>query len=175
MTRHLSTDKYLTDDHYKAIGKIAVEWTYVELDVCSIIWHMLDLVGGKEKAMTAHAITANLGSVTLLDLLKTLVHNKVGDSDEYKAFTKFVSKDFNDLRILRNEIVHGLYYRSADFPEKAALHKVSAKGKLKLDFIKRSVSDLEKVAQDIADLRESLDKLAVWKHALPKKFVGPHR
>jgi len=172
--RPLSTFKILTDEHYKCIGKIAAEWTYVELDIQIIIWHMAELIDG-EKSKIAHAMTNHLGSETRIEILKTLVHNKTGDSIEYKQLCKFLDSDLKDLRTLRNEIIHGLYYRSPEFPDVAALYKVRAKGRLKFDFIQRSVSEMETIAQQIADLRDRLDQLPVWRHALPSRFVGPNR
>ena len=168
----LSTAKTLTDEHYKAIGLIAVEWTYVELDIEQIIWHMSELI---DNTATAHAVTNHIGSETRIDILKTLVHTKVGDSPEYKELCKFLDVDVKSLRTLRNEIIHGLYHRSKEYPEKAAIWQVRAKGKLTFKQIKRSVSELNAVAQQMADLRNRLDKLPVWKQALPKRFVSPNR
>ena len=168
----LSTDKVLSDDHYKAIGKIAVEWTYVELDVEVILWHVANIV---DDTKSAHAITAHLGSETRLDILKTLVHNKVGDCPEYRELCAFLDGEFKALRTARNEIIHGLYYLDASYPGSASLYQVKAKGRLKMNFVQRTVSELELIAIQMAGLREKLDCLAVWRKALPSKYVGPHR
>jgi hypothetical protein len=170
----LSTERVLTDEHYVAIGKIAVEWTYVELDIQAIIWHLADLVEGP-RLKTAHAFTTHLGTETLLDILKTLVHNATGECAEYDALKTFIDKDVKPLRTLRNEIIHGLYYLDADHSDSASSHKIRAKGKLQYSFANRKASDLESIALQIAGLRPKLDALSVWRKALPSKYVGPQR
>ena len=172
----LSTEKVLTDEHYKAIGKIAVEWTYVELDIQSIIWHMAEFVESEHKMKVAHTFTAHLGSEMLLDIMRTLVHTVVGDCIEYDELSTFIERDIKGLRKIRNDIIHGLYYLSTNHPQSASSHQVRAKGgKLKFSFTHRTVAELESIALQIAGLREGLDCLSVWRKALPSKYVGPHR
>ena len=160
----LSTSHILTDDHYKAIGKIAVEWSYVESDIETAIWFLVGLGRNRESIRTAYAITAHLGSETRLDILKTLVHNKTGNSLTYKDLCTFLGK-VQTLRGMRNEIIHGLYYPASGSTDTAASYKVKAKGQLKFTFAKRTVAELNSIVQQIVDLRA--EWFSVVRHTLP--------
>jgi hypothetical protein len=69
----------LTTDHFTAIGKVAMEWNVIEGYIAWLVRVLVD--NNKHIGMT---MTVNLQSSAHCDLLKALIHQRLGGTPDVK-------------------------------------------------------------------------------------------
>ena len=122
--------------HLAAIGRIVVQWTFVEHTIESLVWELADL-----KQPYAQAVTTHLQPNALISMAKTLINQHFAGTDlETKAKQIFNIAD--NLRGKRNMVVHGIWAPTGT-PEKISIIQTTARGVLNF-----------RVGEDIAILNE---------------------
>jgi len=176
-TIYTSFEEELPGEYYKIVGKVAVAWTLIETDIELMIWTVLGLIDldkrDSENIKNAQALTTHIGSQTRIHILLSLVHNRLGDSNEFKELNKLFSGEFSELRGKRNNVIHCLPVIEHDSPISIMLYKVESKGKLKSNLHPYSKSDLYDIIDQIHNLRKKLTRLSVWHIAWPDRFESP--
>lgn len=147
-------DKYL-----RAIGLVTVEWTQLSTLVESAVWQTAEL-----DPQIGRCFTNSLKMPTLLIILRTIVHTKIGDHRRLDALDRLIA-EVNDVRRARNELNHSLLA----FGEhgSAFLLSASANKALNIEVANKyqTPDDVEQVAKRITALDQSLnDWLAVWRN-----------
>ena len=141
----------VTDDHYKAIGKVAVEWSWLESTVEVAIWRLLGVEADEGRAITTHVAPR-----IRLDMLLSLVSIRT-ISPSHKALGSLLD-EIREVGGKRNDIVHGFWSGvHFDRPEPAAeVSKVSARGVVKFDVREMTATKIEAVADRIFRLNREL-------------------
>lgn len=151
---------FLSQNHLNAIGLVATEWSYTEACLEFLIW---ELAGLDEKR--GQAITTHLQSETRIQILQTLADSLLTDAAIKKRLTDIIA-EIRNLRIQRNDIVHGLWIPSTDKPISQTLknrrkptpatRKIQARGTLKV--IRKPVKskEIRETAKQIGDLAISM-------------------
>lgn len=149
----------LEDDYLKAIGKIAVLWSYLEIDVEVAIWAFSGLSVEQGMALTTH-----IKIIPRLDMLET-IGNTLADPKYKSSIQDLVARA---RRILpeRNRIIHANWACTID--ETPSVWKPQAKGKLQITVTKTPVSEIESIATAIEGVLTDLQ-------ALISSKGNPHR
>jgi len=90
--------------YYKPIGQIISRWTYTELYLQSIIWHVWSIKDPK----VARLLTWDLGAASKVDLFKLLAPRwlrNAADQTELRG----IASEANRLRDKRNLFAHGVW------------------------------------------------------------------
>jgi len=90
--------------YYKPIGQIIARWTYTELYMLSIAWHVLEIKNPK----AARLLTLGLNAVDKVKLFGSLAPRWVTDHSDQKEL-EAICKKAEDLRAYRNKLAHGLW------------------------------------------------------------------
>src|SRR5712692_2151964 len=128
---------FLSQNHLKAIGLVAAEWSYTEMCLEHLIWEMAGLDNQR-----GYAITTHVPSETRMHILETLADTRL-PNDALKKKLKTTVADLRTPRMERNNIVHALWLSSKpnQFLMKDVLKKrkpipasikIQAKGKLNI-------------------------------------------
>jgi hypothetical protein len=147
------------DSYLKAIGLVTVEWTQFSTSIESAIWQTAEL-----DPQVGRCFTNGLNMPSLLNILRTIVHTKIGDHARLDALDRLIH-DVDDVRRARNELNHSLLAFSEH--GSAFLLSASAKKELKIEVSNKyqTPDDVEQVAKRIMALDQSLNNwLAVWRN-----------
>jgi hypothetical protein len=141
----------VTDDHYKAIGKVAVEWSWLEASVEVAIWRLLGVEADEGRAITTH-----IAPRIRLDMLLSLVSLRTV-APTHKALGMLL-EEIRKAGGERNDIVHGFWSGvHFDGPEPIAeLPKASARGIVRFDVRRMTAAQIEAVADHIFRLNNQL-------------------
>lgn len=97
---------------YTRIGKIAAEWSWVEMLLAEMMGHFCSANPG-----AMYVVTQNVSNATLTGWLRTLIDIRVKDADTAKVISDLLTQ-VDETRAERNRIVHGTW-RAADDPSTA--------------------------------------------------------
>jgi hypothetical protein len=165
---HLKDSVGLTDEHLKAIGLVAVNWTYIENLLSSIIWDICNLRHNRGIAITTH-----LSERSRKDICNALAHETFRGHPEEQELKSHLQYVFDDLYPKRNKIIHASWGYSAT-PGTSDILPIRARGQVKIgpreslsaeditaiaDEIEQAVNKLEQIRRKITQL---LPNLSGW-------------
>lgn len=143
-----------TDEHLSAIGRVALQWNFVEKNLELLIWEMAPLIQPKAQAVTTH-----LSNQLLIDMAKSLVHEAIEDQTLKDTLRKHLDYISNDLRPKRNRIIHGIWGPTAS-ADKIALLETTARGRVKFRVgDEMTANDILEIASEIDEANFQLSKL----------------
>lgn len=134
----------LTDEHLKAIGLVAVNWSHIESTLSSIIWDIAKL-----RTMRGRAITTHLSEKTKGDMCLALANETFRGHPEEAELKEHITMILNQLHQKRNTIIHGLWGYSSNSGASDVL-PIRARGKVSVGPRKSfSPDDILEIANDI--------------------------
>jgi hypothetical protein len=137
------------NDHLAAIGRVAVQWTFLENTIEMLVWQLASL-----KQPLAQAVTTHIPTLTLIDIANSLAHRLIAESGLDAKLKGLLNHISQSLRPKRNSVVHGIW-GPAPTPDKVVLMETTARGVLKFKFGE------EMTAEDIMQIAADIDK-ANW-------------
>ncbi len=125
---------------YAAVGRLTLQWTYLEYMIEVLIWRY---VGDVDKG---HIFTSQMGNQSLTDVLELLVKYEEMDERGRETITHAI-KGFHVLRLNRNKIVHS--YNFFEMPDSGIEFSGRKKVRLFSEFDQYSLS-IEQLDQQVA-------------------------
>lgn len=142
------------DDHLKAIGLVAVHWSFLELALSSLIWEMTPV-----KQMRAQAITTHLNERMRGDIARALAHEIFPGHALETRLIDLIGEIMDKLYSERNMVVHGLWGPCGD-TAKIAIQPVKARGAVKVGPVREfTAEDIEQIAARIETAHIALTRL----------------
>lgn len=157
----------LSEDQTKLIGEITILWNALEHQFTKIIWlgaHLPDAVG--------EFISADLPNVARIKLVQNLVRHHFNNPADFAALTyiETVVDLFDQCRIERNDIVHGLPVTKGDTNAEAFEKRTAKKATGKIVIVRNDVSieHLKQFKSDLSWLWTAIDGAGgmLWLHHL---------
>jgi hypothetical protein len=145
------------EGYLKAIGQATISWTHLVTIIESATWK----VSGIDPQL-GRAFTNEVGSVSLLITLETLVHTLKGEGSKLESIRSLIAR-INEVRKKRNDLDHSLWGFSGDTG--AYTMKASAKGKneFKTSYEYQNVADVEMVGKQIIAVTLALEEwIRAW-------------
>jgi hypothetical protein len=131
-------------DHLFAIGRVVVQWTFLEKTIETLVWELAPL-----EQPFAQAVTTHLQTLGLIDIANTLAQQRLGDSELREQLRTHLAYISQQLRPRRNSVVHGLWGPTASV-DKIALIETTARGTLKFKVGEEmTADDILQIAADI--------------------------
>jgi hypothetical protein len=128
----------LSREHLVALGNLAAYWGWLEIAIEAAIWALLRVSNEKGAGVTTH-----LGTVTKLDILRTLARNRWQDEKEAApAALMRIAAEVEQLRIKRNGFTH-YWWEYAPRKSRPEGVKRAAKGHFKITREKVHASDIQ--------------------------------
>jgi hypothetical protein len=142
-------------DHLSAIGRVVVQWTFLEKTIETLVWILAPLDQPRAQAVTTH-----LQTLALIDIANTLMHQHLPDADLQKQLKTQLQYISSQLRPRRNSVVHGLWGPTST-TDKIALLETTARGVLKFKVGEEmTANDIYQVAADIDEANFRLMNLS---------------
>jgi hypothetical protein len=138
----------LSDDWFKVIGHVAVEWSRLDRAVEQVIWGLLSSDDDLGAALTTH-----IPPRVRLDIVLSLADNLL-DANETKHLSKLVER-INELHPDRNLSVHGKWVPFVN----PTITKVEARKGVRRTGYQPTIPLLEKLAADIGRVADELEAL----------------
>lgn len=135
-----------TQDHLSAIGRIAIQWTFLEKSIETLVWELAPL-----KQPNAHAVTTHISTLLLIDTANALAHERLSGTAFEQRLKKLLGHISKTLRPKRNSVMHGIWGPTAS-QDKIALLETTARG-----VIKFKVGE-EMTAEDILAIAAEIDQ-----------------
>jgi len=98
-------------EHARAIGYVCIDWAWLELAVDAFVAQLMGLPIGSIEHRVSSASTDFRAK---LEILKALAHEKQLSADWFVEVEKVVNAIDNDIRPLRNRVVHDLWHAGKD-------------------------------------------------------------
>lgn len=136
-----STSVPLTPGQQMAVGRVAAEWNMAEYLLAHLLWALIPVDQETGGLLTTHL--QNEARRNIVDLLAGRL------PEDRKAAVLEITKEFDELRIQRNVIVHSNWAGSAE--DLAHGFKPTARGSFKINSSYWSEGDMVAVADEISD------------------------
>lgn len=133
-------------EHLAAIGRVAVQWTFVERSIEMLVWELAGLRQPHSQAVTTH-----LQTLALLNMAKTLLNQRFPGTPLEERLKVILNLVGSELRPKRNKVVHGVWGPTGT-PDKISITETTARGVYKF-----KVGE-EMSAQDILEIAAEIDK-----------------
>jgi hypothetical protein len=145
----------LSDDHLKAIGRVAANWTMIEHTLERYIWFMVSM--GYEVGM---CLTTHMSFPQRLQAVLTLSHDMFGSitRPQFEALKKFAGGQLNEVYGKRNNIVHAVWQADEETGE-PIIAKRTARIELKETPLPYTPPQVEAIAKEIEDVFVELNQL----------------
>jgi hypothetical protein len=131
--------------HLGAIGRVAIQWTFLEKLIESVVWELASL-----KQPYAQAVTTHISNQQLIDTANALAYEKLSGTILRQQLNAQLNHIKNHLRPKRNSIVHGIWGPCTS-PHKISYSETTARGEVKFK------SGDEMTADDILDIAAEID------------------
>lgn len=133
-------------DIIAAIGRVAITWSYVERAVQLCIWELAGLTPN-----IAEAVTTQLSLRNLIEILQTLVHERISDTKTGERLRAISLQITNDLTPKRNRFIHGQWLSAGEgvSSQEPELIVRKARGKVVETRTVTTAAEASKVAEDI--------------------------
>jgi hypothetical protein len=157
--------KFLTtplgDEQLRLIGEISTLWNSVQSRLQYLVWYAANWTDG-----IGPLITTDLQAAALVTLARNIVNNRI--KDDFARECAFVTIDlFDELRISRNKIVHGLPVIGLDGSVLAFSDSTAKRGKgLTISTYRVSTVELTALLDDIAVLAVAIEGVILQQVAL---------
>lgn len=133
-------------NHLSAIGRVAIQWTFLERTIETLVWELAPL-----KQPNAQAITTHISTLSLIDTANALAHERLRGTEFEQKLRLLLSHISNTLRPKRNSFVHGIWGPTAS-QDKIALLETTARGVVKFKLGE------EMTAEDILAVAAEIDQ-----------------
>jgi len=134
--------KFVPEETLKAIGLVITQWSALEEVISCAIWQAARVEG-----KTGRVITSQLGMMAKVDLLSALLHrNFPFFASQFDKTSNYITGNLNGRR---NFVAHGHWVLGGK--GWALVNKFTSRGKPADKSVIMGVSDLEKLAQEIAE------------------------
>lgn len=140
--------------HLSAIGRVAVQWTFLEKSIETLVWELAPL-----KQPNAQAVTTHIPTLGLIDTAKALAHERLPATDLEKRLLVLLGHIGNNLRPKRNSVVHGIWGPTAS-ADRIALLETTARGVVKFKVGEEmTAEDIWAVAAEVDQANYDLTQL----------------
>ena len=136
----------LNQNHLSAIGRVAIQWTFIEKSIETLVWELAPL-----KQPNAQAVTTHISTSLLIDTAKALAHERLAGTEFEERLKSLLGHIGNTLRPKRNSVVHGIWGPTAS-ADKVAILGTTARG-----IVKFKVGE-EMTAEDILVIAAEIDQ-----------------
>ncbi len=147
--------------YYKPIGQLIARWSFTELYLQSVVWHIWRIRDPK----VARLLTWDLNAVSKVELFELLAPKWITDLTD-QAELKAIAEEAERIRNLRNRVAHGFWG-----------YKPGERKVLRLAFIRRNNRILPKseivTPNDVKKWASDLDKLNVRLKRFHAKLGAP--
>jgi hypothetical protein len=136
-------------DHAQAIGYVAAHWSLVEESLTVVIGFLLRLPQTVREALTAEINTLN----------RTLIISallEVGADQELLDEWHLLRREFDDLRVRRNDVVHAAW-RVVEPGHYSK--RIKARSKFKVEFKPVATEELAKLSKEIVEFADKMVSL----------------
>src|SRR5271157_3597542 len=150
------------DEFYKALGRIVIEWSHLELAIKETI----ALCISDDQGLNDR-VTANEPLPALLTLLNSLFGYRVGDSQELEHL-KELRKVVDELAKKRNDLIHSHWFVATINSEfRVRRDKVTKRGRAGFEFeldtptsdsLSKLIKDIKRASSDIRLLGQKNEK-----------------
>lgn len=151
-------DDTLEPAHFQAIGRVTVQWSYLESLLQTTIWGLANL-----ESANARALTSTMRMPDLLRTIGVLAHSKL-EATSLDGFENILAK-IDKAEKFRNRIVHAHWHYNQETKKPEAVQFKYSKRKkggkrvrvieeVKLAY--RSSREIDKVADEIGDITQEL-------------------
>ncbi len=147
----------MTDEHLKEIGRVAVNFSSLEIHLTFFTWGLIS-----EDQATGQAITTGMSFNSISNMFASLCKIKVTEPIALKEFED-ITKKINDINVRRNQIIHSFWATDDNNKSKVSRIKFKADGFKGLKHIHEDITslDIKKLADEIKTVTEELMKLAL--------------
>lgn len=151
------------DEHLKAIGMVAVEWSYLEHWVMVVA---IDLAGLKDPygriLLTHMSMDNQLHAISASAKVRLEAEDEM-DEDEH-AELEDLMQGINPLRLKRNEIVHAFWFTFQQ-DGKFQIYKANARKEFKVTMPTWAPAAMVEVAEEISQLASAWQMFAMERGA----------
>jgi len=142
-------------NHLSAIGRVAIQWTFLEKSIETLVWDLAPLKQPKAQAVTTHVST-----LLLTDIARALAHEVLAGTGFEARLKNQLDYITNTLRPKRNSVIHGIWGPTGS-AEKIALLETTARGVVKFKIGEEmSADDILILAAEIDHAHFELTNLA---------------
>ena len=153
--------QFLTDDQLASIGSVAIESTYLEVQLEQVLWKL----AGMDEAYGVH-FTSNMQMNSRIELIWTLGQQRFPEGSEARKDFKSLVEEIRAANVERNTIIHGYWmveasdwrayraWKSKD--EQTRTPAIAEKRRVGKEPIRLSAADIEAVAETISALQTML-------------------
>jgi hypothetical protein len=152
----------LTDEHLRAIGLIAAEWSVLEITLEAVLMHFFADDWERGRILTVEmSNTARINAIlSLAQLERDSVQPMPFElhritADQFEQLRMLCSK-FDSLRSQRNSVIHAYWTDPETREEGAKYLRVTARRQLKVSTNSFSALQLDALAAEIAQLRNEI-------------------
>ena len=148
-------------NHYAAIGRVAVAWSFLEAGVDTACIRLADITSESGVCLTSQiaGIGRKLDAYISLARLRPLPKELIERLDKYAKRAQGVSEK-------RNRLVHDIwFFNHPELPERL---EATARRRLKYEYVPTKTEDILKTAWEINDLHGEFDVLAQAVETWPK-------
>jgi hypothetical protein len=143
----------MTEGHLKAIGRICVNFSYLELMIAFRIWSFIN-----SDQNIGKMVTSGMSFAKLLDLLNSLIEYKIDDERKKEDMISIIKKA-SEIEGIRNQVIHSAW-TSNDDTGKVGRIKITVKRNKGLQIQEEELDDkdLNGVADKIKAIAEDFKK-----------------
>src|SRR5580704_3364498 len=142
----------LSADQLQLIGEIATLWNSVQSRLQYFVWQVAEWVGG-----LGALVTADLNAVSLVTLARNVVDNRI-KNDFARECADTTIDLFDELRVVRNRIIHGLPVTGLDGTVQEFSDSTAKRGRgLKVSTHQVSTAELTALLDDLGLLAVAIE------------------
>lgn len=141
----------ISDDHLRAIGRVAYEWSELELVVDFAIGHSLGVIDPE----AIKAITSHISIHVRLDMLPAAAALELEWSSQAIDELKDLVKRIREAAGQRNKVIHA-QWRTSEKEGVAIAFTSKARGEVRFHHEEMTAADIEKIATQIRELTGQL-------------------
>lgn len=148
---------YPSEEILSEIGQVAFQWSWLEEMVAMGIAYLLGLNphANASDNRKIRALVTHLGIGLRLDMFMALARDRIANKPKINELKKICGEIKNEVAGKRNNVVHGIWVGS-DEANKSWRITFKARGELKGEEKDFTPEDINKISQEIVDVRHKL-------------------
>lgn len=159
----MSSESDIDPEMLRLLGSIVTKWAYVEMALLRLLAHIM---GASPGFMSL--VTQSISAAHSIEWARALL-NYIEVGEEIRAHAKALFDGIDDLRLERNEIVHG-HWRAGGAPGRAFVETTNLRRPEIISHRLLTISDLRELDAEIGKASEALWMFAQERGAnLPKE------
>jgi hypothetical protein len=140
--------------YHKPIGQLVVRWTFTELYLQSVIWH----IWGIKDPKVGRLLTWDQSAVSKVKLAQHLAKHWISDAADQTEL-KEIATLADALRAKRNKVAHGLWGYKPGERKKLRLFEIKDDKRILPRAEPVSVADIKQWAKELDELNVRLEQL----------------